>query len=114
MLLTLGTYRVIKTFLSTLQFCNNDTDVQSSVLLLLKANSNCADAKTKLEHLCKDLSPELAHFDWRKEVELREILIEYSALRSEHFEKVCVINSSIYQEIFFQERVAFDQTLSPF
>jgi len=41
-----------------------------------------------LEHLCKELSSELAHFDWRKEVELREILIEYSALKSEHFEKV--------------------------
>lgn len=52
------------------------------------ANSNCADAKTSLEFLCKDLSSELAHFDWRKEVELREILTEYSALRSEHFEKV--------------------------
>ena len=39
--------------------------------------------------MCRDLSSELAHFDWRKEVELREILIEYSALRSEHFEKVC-------------------------
>lgn len=53
-----------------------------------EANSNCADAKTNLEFLCKDLSSELAHFDWRKEVELREILIEYSELRSEHFEKV--------------------------
>ena len=55
----------------------------------LQANSNCADAKANLEKMCKDLSVELAHFDWRKEVELREILIEYSALRSEHFEKVC-------------------------
>ena len=27
-------------------------------------------------------------------MELREILIEYSALRSEHFEKVCVRNSN--------------------
>lgn len=58
--------------------------------LSFQANSNCADAKTSLEFLCKDLSSELAHFDWRKEVELREILIEYSALRSEHFEKVSV------------------------
>ena len=58
------------------------------LMLCFQANSNYADAKTRLEFLCKDLSTELAHFDWRKEVELREILIEYSALRSEHFEKV--------------------------
>ncbi|XP_073236126.1 uncharacterized protein [Porites lutea] len=65
-----------------------ESDTGNQTQKWAEANSNCADAKTKLEHLCKDLSPELAHFDWRKEVELREILIEYSALRSEHFEKV--------------------------
>lgn len=65
-------------------------------LLWFQANSNCADAKTSLEFLCKDLSSELAHFDWRKEVELREILTEYSALRSEHFEKVLKEYISIY------------------
>lgn len=53
-----------------------------------KANSSCAEAKANLEMMCQDLSNELDHFDLRKERELREILMEYSALRSEHFEKV--------------------------
>ncbi|XP_067021616.1 uncharacterized protein [Acropora muricata] len=66
----------------------NESDASNQTQKWAEANSNCAEAKTKLEHLCKELSSELAHFDWRKEVELREILIEYSALKSEHFEKV--------------------------
>lgn len=66
----------------------DDSDSSSQTQKWAEANSNCAAVKTNLEHLCKDLSSELAHFDWRKEVELREILVEYSALRSEHFEKV--------------------------
>ncbi|KAJ7391905.1 hypothetical protein OS493_016201 [Desmophyllum pertusum] len=65
-----------------------NTDNGNQTQKWAEANSKCADAKTNLEYLCNDLSPELAHFDWRKEIELREILIEYSALRSEHFEKV--------------------------
>lgn len=57
-------------------------------LITVKANSSCAEAKAKLEMMCQDLSNELDHFDLRKERELREILMEYSDLRSEHFEKV--------------------------
>ncbi|KAL9968418.1 hypothetical protein ACROYT_G026794 [Oculina patagonica] len=67
---------------------NTDNNSCSETQKWAEANSNSADAKASLEFLCKDLSSELAHFDWRKEVELREILTEYSALRSEHFEKV--------------------------
>ncbi|KXJ07046.1 hypothetical protein AC249_AIPGENE7382, partial [Exaiptasia diaphana] len=52
------------------------------------ANSNCAEAKSYLEQLCQDLTSELSHFDLRKESELRDVLIEYSTLKSEHFEKV--------------------------
>lgn len=66
----------------------NESDTGHQTQKWAEANSNCADAKKNLEDLCKELSSELAHFDWRKEVELREILIEYSALKSEHFEKV--------------------------
>ncbi|XP_031568658.1 uncharacterized protein LOC116303273 isoform X2 [Actinia tenebrosa] len=53
-----------------------------------EANSNCAEAKAYLERLCQDLKFELSHFDLRKESELREVLIEYTTLKSEHFEKV--------------------------
>ncbi|XP_032222861.1 sorting nexin-30 isoform X4 [Nematostella vectensis] len=53
-----------------------------------KANSNSAQAKETLERTCQDLAFELSHFDLRKEMELREVLIEYSSLRSEHYEKV--------------------------
>lgn len=62
----------------------------------MQANSNCSEAKAYLERLCQDLTPELSYFDLRKESELREVLIEYTTLKSEHFEKVNVDKNNPY------------------
>ena len=35
-----------------------------------------------------NLSEELDHFDYQKELELREIFVEYTTLKTEHYEKV--------------------------
>ncbi|KAK3751145.1 hypothetical protein QZH41_015475 [Actinostola sp. cb2023] len=67
---------------------NGTDDNQSLTQRWAVANSNCAEAKAHLERLCLDLTHELSHFDLRKESELREVLIEYSTLKSEHFEKI--------------------------
>ncbi|XP_028393564.1 sorting nexin-7-like isoform X2 [Dendronephthya gigantea] len=53
-----------------------------------EANSNYLAAKAHLEMMYKNLSDELYHFDYQKELELREIFIEYTTLKFEHYEKV--------------------------
>lgn len=42
----------------------------------------------------ENLSNELSHFDYQKELELRDIFIEYTTLKFEHYEKVMLNNSS--------------------
>ena len=38
----------------------------------------------------ENLANELNHFDYHKEIELREIFIEYTTLKEEHYEKVII------------------------
>lgn len=62
--------------------------VLNVVVLNFQANSNCLAAKAHLEMMYKNLKDELYHFDYQKELELREIFIEYTTLKFEHYEKV--------------------------
>lgn len=52
------------------------------------ASKYCADAKDYLEMMCRDLSSELNQFDLQKELELKQILMEYAARQLERHEKV--------------------------
>ena len=53
-----------------------------------QASSNCADAKEYLEMMCRDLSDELALFDLRKELELKQVFLDLAASQLEKNEKV--------------------------
>ena len=53
-----------------------------------QASKYCADAKDYLEMMCRDLSGELSHFDLQKEMELKQILMEYASRQLERHEKV--------------------------
>ncbi|XP_046846264.1 uncharacterized protein LOC124439998 isoform X2 [Xenia sp. Carnegie-2017] len=53
-----------------------------------EANSNLLGAKAHLEMMYESLANELEYFDYQKEMELRDIFIEYTTLQSEHYEKV--------------------------
>lgn len=69
--------------------CNSEDNTQSSLSKRwAEANSNCHAAKAHLEMMYENLSQELDHFDYQKEIELREIFIEYTTLKEEHYEKV--------------------------
>ena len=57
-------------------------------MFISQANSNLCAAKAHLEMMYKNLSNEWYHFDYQKELELREIFIEYTTLKFEHYEKV--------------------------
>ena len=54
-----------------------------------QASKYCADAKDYLEMMCRDLSSELNQFDLQKELELKQILMDYAARQLERHEKVC-------------------------
>jgi hypothetical protein len=58
------------------------------VCVILQANSNLRTAKAHLEMMYENLSNELYYFDYKKELELREIFIEYTTLKFEHYQKV--------------------------
>jgi hypothetical protein len=51
------------------------------------ASKYCADAKDYLEMMCRDLSSELNQFDLQKELELKQILMDYAARQLERHEK---------------------------
>lgn len=57
-------------------------------LINFQATSNCHAAKAHLEMIYQNLSQELDQFDYQKEKELREIFVDYTTLRAEHYEKV--------------------------
>ena len=57
-------------------------------MVILQANSNLHVAKAHLEMMYENFSSELNDFDYQKELELREIFIEYTTLKFEHYEKV--------------------------
>ena len=57
-------------------------------MVILQANSNLHAAKAHLEMMYENLSNELDHFDYQKELELRGIFIDYTTLKFEHYEKV--------------------------
>lgn len=67
-------------------------------MVILQANSNLRAAKAHLEMMYDNLSNELYHFDYQKELELREIFIEYTTLKFEHYEKV--MSSCKFLEVF--------------
>ena len=74
---------------SNLEFCTHDDDITlCNSIPSIQAKSQCAEAQGWLETVCKYLAPELDHFDLRKEKELREILIDYSTTKAEHYEQV--------------------------
>ena len=54
-----------------------------------QASKYCADAKDYLEMMCQDLSEELAHFDFQKEKELKQALVDYASAQQKRHEKVC-------------------------
>ncbi len=56
-----------------------------------QASSNCADAKEYLEMMCRDLSEELALFDFRKEQEMKQVFLDLSSSQLEKNEKVIMI-----------------------
>ena len=53
-----------------------------------QATANCSDAKEYLEMMCRELTAELAHFDLRKEHELKQVFQEFAAAQLEKHEKV--------------------------
>ena len=48
-----------------------------------QATANCSDAKEYLEMMCRELTTELAHFDLRKEHELKQVFQEFAAAQLE-------------------------------
>jgi hypothetical protein len=52
------------------------------------ASKHCADAKDYLEMMCRDLSSELNQFDLQKELEMKQILMDYATRQLERHEKV--------------------------
>ena len=57
-------------------------------MVIFQANSNLHAAKAHLEMMYENLSNELYHFDYQKELELRDIFIEYTTLKFDYYEKV--------------------------
>ena len=56
--------------------------------LFPQASKHCAEAKDYLEMMCRDLSSELNQFDLQKELELKQILMDYASRQLERHEKV--------------------------
>ncbi|CAB3977578.1 NADH dehydrogenase [ubiquinone] iron-sulfur 7, mitochondrial, partial [Paramuricea clavata] len=79
-----------------------------------EANSNLHAAKAHLEMMYENLSNELYHFDYQKELELREIFIEYTTLKFEQYEKVkrnsCMMNAYFAENAFTLTRHNSNQT----
>ncbi len=53
-----------------------------------QASKYSADAKDYLEMMCHDLAEELSHFDLQKELELKQVLVDYASTQKEKHEKV--------------------------
>lgn len=56
-----------------------------------QASKYCADAKDYLEMMCHDLAEELSHFDLQKELEMKQVLVDYASAQKEKHEKVYII-----------------------
>ena len=59
-----------------------------SLIAPSQASKYCADAKDYLEMMCRDLSSELNQFDLQKELELKQVLMDYATRQLERHEKV--------------------------
>ena len=64
-------------------------------LTLSQASKYCADAKDYLEMMCRDLSSELNQFDLQKELELKQVLMEYATRQLERHEKVEILKKPV-------------------
>ena len=60
-----------------------------------QASKYCADAKDYLEMMCRDLSSKLNQFDLQKELELKQILMDYAARQLERHEKVSMLSTCV-------------------
>lgn len=78
----LVSYTLISSHFHTLTSSHLHTPTHS------QASKHCAEAKDYLEMMCRDLSSELNLFDLQKELELKQILMEYAARQLERHEKV--------------------------
>ena len=59
---------------------------KSTTQLWAEASANYHTGKDEMEKLCCRLSEELIHFDRRKELELKQVLIEYAESRGNIYE----------------------------
>jgi hypothetical protein len=62
-----------------------------------EANASYANAKDRLDMMCKGLADELLQFDLRKELELKQVLLEFADIKLEICDKVFtqILNPSV-------------------
>ncbi|XP_065054075.1 uncharacterized protein LOC135682911 isoform X3 [Rhopilema esculentum] len=70
-----------------------------------EASANCEASKTSLENICKHLSEELQNFDISKELDLKELLIDFADGNFQHYEKL--------QSKWYGVRIMLDAEISP-